>query len=201
MRSGRAHSPSRRMIGIFAERTISRTRNSMHSLCRIRSAGTKRTLASVDATRREWAAKTLTFTPAANALGGDGNTAGLPPLCITVTALNTVSGDGAPGPDLRRALSCLDGVPCQECLAALRTSRVRSCLRPVCAGLRSAGPDDSSAWLFASITVSHAIRGRQCIWLTSLIRWFTSPLGHPRLRFAGIQRYTARNVIDNLSLL
>jgi hypothetical protein len=99
------------------------------------------------------------------------------------------------------ALSCLDGAPCQECLAALRTSRVRSCLRPVCAGLRSAGPDDSSAWLFASITVSHAIRCRQCIWLPSLIRWFTSPLGHPRLRFAGIQRYTARNVIDNLSLL
>src|SRR6202035_4226557 len=68
-------------------------------------------------------------------------------------------------------------------------------------GLRPAGPDDSSAWLFASITVSHAIRCRQCIWLPSLIRWFTSPLGHPRLRFAGIQRYTARNVIDNLSLL
>ncbi len=41
-------------------------------------------------------------------------------------------------------------------LEALRTSRVRSCLRPVYAGLRPAGPDDSSAWLFASITVSRS---------------------------------------------
>jgi hypothetical protein len=41
-------------------------------------------------------------------------------------------------------------------LAAWRTSRVRSCLRPVYAGLRPAGPDGSSAELFASITVSRS---------------------------------------------
>jgi hypothetical protein len=38
------------------------------------------------------------------------------------------------------ALSCLDGAPCQGCLAVLRTSRVRSCLRPVCAGVETRWP-------------------------------------------------------------
>src|SRR5208283_5204683 len=51
-------------------------------------------------------------------------------------------------------------------------------------GLRPAGPDDSSAWLLASITVSRSIWRRQFTRLPSLVRWFTSPLGHPRLRVA-----------------
>ncbi len=51
-------------------------------------------------------------------------------------------------------------------------------------GLRPAGPDDSSAWLFASITVSRSIWRRHCSRLPSLIRWFTSLRGHPRLRIA-----------------
>jgi transposase len=53
-------------------------------------------------------------------------------------------------------------------LGVLRTSRVRSCLRPVRAGWRAAGLDGSSAWLFAPITGSRSIGRLPCAGLPSL---------------------------------
>lgn len=58
-------------------------------------------------------------------------------------------------------------------------------------GFFAAGPDGSSAWLFASITEARSI-GAERISGFRAFPWFTSLLGHPRFRLASRRKSFAQ---------